>query len=141
MTYFVDFDFQCTLFSKNSHKLWLSIQNQTKLLEHYYGCFHRPLACFFTTKLSYAQLFNWGHSNTHIPYARHYNPRLSYFKPTFGSTKRFMYGASFLLKVLVLFTISLQNDHMEALEAPIWIQIKQKVSRMKFNIFSKILGP
>ena len=52
-----------------------------------------------------------------------------------------MDGASFLLKILVLFTISLQNDHMEALEAPIWIQIKQKVSRMKFNIFSKILGP
>ena len=43
-TNFDNFDFQCTLFSKNVPKFYRSIPNQAKLLEHFYGCFHRTLA-------------------------------------------------------------------------------------------------
>ena len=46
------------LFSKNLPKFWRLIPNQAKLLEYIYGHFYRP-----TNKLSYAQLFKWGHSN------------------------------------------------------------------------------
>ena len=55
--YFDNFDFRCTLFSKNAPKFWCLVPNQTKLLEYFNGHFHRPLA-----QLSYIQLFKWGHS-------------------------------------------------------------------------------
>ena len=58
-----------------SQKSWtlleIGMQNENvnykgrKLLEHFYGCFHIPLAfCLFTTKLSYTQQFNLGHSKS-----------------------------------------------------------------------------
>ena len=39
-----NFGFQCTLFHKNAPKFQRSIPNQAKLIEHFYGCFDRPLA-------------------------------------------------------------------------------------------------
>ena len=45
-------------------KFWCSIPNQAKLLEHFMSVFIDHWPCLFTTKLSYVQLFNWGHSNT-----------------------------------------------------------------------------
>ena len=45
---------------------WCLIPNQVELQEHFYGCFHRPLAWLLTTKLSYTQLFKWGHSSLFI---------------------------------------------------------------------------
>ena len=35
--YFDNFDFQCTLFSKNEPKFWCPIPNQTKSLKYFYG--------------------------------------------------------------------------------------------------------
>ena len=59
--YFDNFDFHGTLFSKNASKFWRLIPNQAKLLEHFYGCFHRPLALLIQ---HLTQLFKWGHSRT-----------------------------------------------------------------------------
>ena len=62
MPYFDNFDFQCTLFSKNAPKFWSPIPNQAKLQEIFMAVFIDIWPCLFTTKLSYAQLFKWGHS-------------------------------------------------------------------------------
>ena len=59
---FDNFDFLYISFSKNAPICWCSIPNQTKLLEHFYGSFHNLWSCLCTIKLSYAQLFKWGHS-------------------------------------------------------------------------------
>ena len=45
ITYFDNFDFQSTLFSKNVPKFRHSIPNQAKSLEHFYGRFHAMLSC------------------------------------------------------------------------------------------------
>ena len=53
--------------------IWPSIPNQTKYIEPIYGLW----TCLLTTKLSYAQLFKWGHSNqtvvTTIPTTLYYS--------------------------------------------------------------------
>ena len=46
-------------------EFWRSIPNQAKSLEHFMAIFIDLWPCLFTTKLSYTQLFKWGHSNDH----------------------------------------------------------------------------
>ena len=53
-----------TLFSKNVPKFWCSIPNGcwNQITEHFTAVFMDLWWWLFTTKLSYAQLLNWGHS-------------------------------------------------------------------------------
>ena len=65
LTFFINvfwqFWFFCTLFPKNGPKFWHSIPNQAKSLEYFYSVFVDLCPCLYTTKLSYTQLFKWGH--------------------------------------------------------------------------------
>ena len=50
-TYFDNFDFWCTLFSKNATKFWWPNQ-QAKSLEYFYGHFHRHYSSLNSAPLS-----------------------------------------------------------------------------------------